>query len=178
MGIFCGSSYGLKSSYLNSAKILANELVKRDLTLIYGGANVGLMGEIANTVLKNNGKVIGVMPKHLVDREVAHNSLTKLYIVNSMHERKQIMAELSSGFIAMPGGFGTLDEICEIITWSQLGIQKKPCGFLNIDGFFDYFFKFIEHAVEQEFVKKETFNSIVKSSSESDLIDQIVSESF
>ncbi|WP_158999204.1 LOG family protein [Pigmentibacter ruber] len=153
--VFCGSNDGAKGIYIETAKALGKYLANKNITLIYGGGNVGLMGSIANSVLQNGGKVIGVMPEYLVKKEIAHKNLTELHIVESMHERKALMAKLADGFIALPGGFGTFEELLEIVTWAQLLYHKKPCAILNVEGFFDYLIKFIEHAVNEEFIKKE-----------------------
>lgn len=138
---------------MEAARTLGRELVKRDITLVYGGAHVGIMGEIADTVLSAGGEVIGIMPKALVDKEIAHNGLTDLRIVGSMHERKAMMEEISDGFIALPGGMGTLEEIFEVLTWSQLGYHRKPCSLLNIKGYYDFLTQFLDHTVEEGFVK-------------------------
>jgi uncharacterized protein (TIGR00730 family) len=151
--VFCGSSKGKKNDYQNACTALAKLLVQENITLVYGGGNVGLMGLLANEVLERSGKVIGVIPKSLADKEVAHKGLTELHIVGSMHERKAMMAELSDGFIAMPGGIGTLEEIIEVFTWTQLGIHSKPCGLLNIAGYYNPLFNFLTQMVEQEFLK-------------------------
>ena len=150
--VFCGSSFGAGSEYSNAAVKLGEEIVKRNLGLVYGGARVGLMGEIASTVLKGNGDVTGVIPKQLQEKEVAHNGLTDLRVTGSMHERKAMMAELSDGFIAMPGGLGTIEEIFEVLTWAQLGFHNKPCGFLNVAGYYDHLIKFLDHTVQEEFI--------------------------
>lgn len=151
--VYCGSSPGESPEYMEAARILGRELVKRDITLVYGGAHVGIMGEIADTVLAAGGEVIGIMPKALADKEIAHNGLTELRVVGSMHERKAMMADLSDGFIALPGGMGTLEEIFEVLTWSQLGYHRKPCSLLNIKGYYDSLTQFLDHTVEEGFVK-------------------------
>ncbi|WGL60907.1 TIGR00730 family Rossman fold protein [Pigmentibacter sp. JX0631] len=153
--VFCGSNDGAKSIYTKTAVALGKYLASNNITLIYGGGNVGLMGSIANSVLQNGGKVIGVMPEYLVKKEIAHKNLSELHIVQSMHERKALMAKLADGFIALPGGFGTFEELLEIVTWAQLLYHQKPCAVLNVDGFYDYLIKFISHAVCEEFIKKE-----------------------
>ena len=129
--VFCGSNSGASPEYLQAARDTGIALVERGLGLVYGGASVGLMGELANTVLARGGEVIGVIPESLVAREIAHPRLTELRVVKSMHERKMTMSELADGFIALPGGYGTLDEFCEILTWAQLGLQRKPCAVLK-----------------------------------------------
>lgn len=137
IAVFCGSSEGAFSIYKESALKLGQELAKHQITLIYGGANVGLMGILADAVLEHGGSVIGVLPQFLQNREIAHTGLTELIMVDSMHERKAKMAELADGFIALPGGPGTLEEYFEIFTWGQLGLHQKPCGLLNINQYFD-----------------------------------------
>lgn len=137
IAVFCGSSEGASSIYKDSAVKLGQQLAKHQITLIYGGANVGLMGIVADTVLEYGGSVIGVLPEFLQNREIAHTGLTELIMVDSMHERKAKMAELADGFIALPGGPGTLEEYFEIFTWGQLGLHQKPCGLLNINQYFD-----------------------------------------
>ena len=151
--VYCGSSPGKRPEYVESARQLARELVARDLGLVYGGARVGIMAEIANAVLAEGGEVIGVIPQSLVDKEVAHHGLTKLHTVDSMHDRKALMADLSDGFIALPGGLGTLEELFETLTWAQLGFHTKPCGLLNICGYYDGLSAFLDHAVQEQFVK-------------------------
>ncbi|MCH2170036.1 TIGR00730 family Rossman fold protein [Myxococcota bacterium] len=153
--VFTGSSVGTRSDYALAARSLARELVSRELGLVYGGANVGLMGILANAVLDLGGHVIGVIPESLAAEEVAHEQLSELRIVNSMHERKAQMAELSSGFIALPGGVGTLEEIFEIFTWAQLGLHRKPCGLLDVQGYFDLLIAFLDHGVNERFLKPE-----------------------
>lgn len=137
IAVFCGSSEGASSIYKENALKLGQELAKQQITLIYGGANVGLMGIVADAVLEHGGSVIGVLPQFLQNREIAHTGLTELIMVDSMHERKSKMAELADGFIALPGGPGTLEEYFEIFTWGQLGLHQKPCGLLNINQYFD-----------------------------------------
>ncbi|MFD1773838.1 TIGR00730 family Rossman fold protein [Paenibacillus rhizophilus] len=137
IAVFCGSSEGASSIYKENALKLGQELAKQQVTLIYGGANVGLMGIVADAVLEHGGSVIGVLPQFLQNREIAHTGLTELIMVDSMHERKAKMAELADGFIALPGGPGTLEEYFEIFTWGQLGLHQKPCGLLNINQYFD-----------------------------------------
>jgi len=154
--VFCGSSPGALPEYTEAAEKLGNALVKNGIGLVYGGARIGMMGAIASAVMRANGEVIGVMPKGLVEKEVAFLGITDLRVVNSMHERKALMSELSDGFIALPGGLGTIEEILEVLTWSQLGIQKKPCGFLNVCHYYDKLIEFIDHAVEQEFINPES----------------------
>jgi len=150
--VYCGSNPGKSAEFLASARTLAGELVQRDIGLVYGGASVGLMGEIADTVLAGGGEVIGVIPQALVDKEVSHAGLTELKIVNSMHERKEIMADLSDGFIALPGGLGTIEEIFEVLTWAQLGFHHKPCALLNVKGYYNHLTQFLNHAAAEGFI--------------------------
>jgi len=150
--VYCGSNPGKSTEFLESARSLARELVQREICLVYGGASVGIMGEIADTVLAGGGEVIGVIPQALVDKEVSHAGLTELKIVDSMHERKEIMADISAGFIALPGGLGTIEEIFEVLTWAQLGFHKKPCALLNVKGYYDKLTQFLNHAVAEGFI--------------------------
>jgi uncharacterized protein (TIGR00730 family) len=152
--VFAGSSPGARRDYAVAARDLAEELVSRDLGLVYGGANVGLMGTLADTVLELGGHVIGVIPESLVSKEVAHGRLSDLRVVGSMHERKAQMAELSSGFVALPGGVGTIEETFEILTWAQLGMHGKPCGLLNVAGYYDPLVAFLEHSVRERFLEE------------------------
>jgi uncharacterized protein (TIGR00730 family) len=153
--VFCGSSSGSRPAYTEAAEKLGRFLAEQRITLIYGGGRVGLMGTLANAVLAADGEVIGIIPHSLVLREVAHQGLTDLRVVQTMHERKALMAELSEAFVAMPGGFGTLDEFCEILTWAQLGLHRKPCGILNVCGYFDPLLRLLEHAVSEGFLRAE-----------------------
>lgn len=153
--VFCGSSAGSRPEYAAAAEELGRELVRRNIGLVYGGGNVGLMGIIADAVLRADGEVQGVIPENLMAREVGHKELTKLHVVRSMHERKALMADLSDAFIAMPGGFGTLEEFCEVVTWTQLGLHAKPCGILNVLDFYTPLLMMLDHAVEERFLKPE-----------------------
>lgn len=150
--VYCGSSPGKRPEYTQAAHLLAKELVQRGIGLVYGGAHVGIMGQLADAVLAHDGEVVGVIPQALVDKEVAHHGLTELVIVGSMHERKALMADLADGFIALPGGLGTLEELFEILTWAQLGFHRKPCALLNIDGYYDGLSAFLDHAVHEQFI--------------------------
>ncbi len=151
--VFCGSSMGARPEYRRAAVELGTTLAGRGIELVYGGGNVGLMGELADAALAQGGRVIGVIPEALVAREVGHDGLTDLRVVGSMHERKAMMADLADGFIALPGGFGTLDEYCEILTWAQLGLHAKPCGILNVQGYFDPLLDLFDRAVAEQFVR-------------------------
>lgn len=171
--VFCGSNFGTKPIYTEVAKELGRLLAERGIALVYGGADVGLMGEIANAVLAHKGEVIGVIPKSLVDKEIAHKGLTKLYVVKSMHERKAKMAELSCAFIALPGGFGTFEEFFEVVTWSQLGIHKKACGILNIEGFYNSLQKLIDNSVTEGFIRPENATLISFDDKPSSLLEKL-----
>jgi uncharacterized protein (TIGR00730 family) len=153
--VFCGSSKGSDEAYARAAKDLAVFFLDREIDLVYGGANVGLMHILADTMLVGGGKVIGVMPQSLVEREVAHEGLTQMHIVGDMQERKALMAKLSDAFIALPGAYGTFDELFEVLTWNQLGIITKPVGLLNIKGFYDPLITMLDHSVGEMFLRPE-----------------------
>ena len=159
--VFCGSSVGNHPLYSDIARRLAEFLLEKKISLVYGGANVGLMGIMADTMLAGNGKVIGVMPKSLVEHEVAHQNLTEMHIVSGMQERKAMMADLSDAFMALPGAYGTLDELFEVLTWNQLGIINKPIGLLNINGFYDHLVSMLDHAVAEKFLRPEHRNMLL-----------------
>jgi len=150
--VYCGSNAGNKPIYAERAIALGNRLAKEGLALVYGGGNVGLMGIVADAVLEAGGEVIGVIPEQLVEWEVAHKGLTRLEVVANMHERKARMFDLSDGFVALPGGFGTLDEMFEMLTWRQLGIGDKPCAFLDVDGFYAPLLAMLDRMVEERFL--------------------------
>lgn len=152
--VFCGSSYGNNPIYKETAQKLCDVFIENNITLVYGGAKVGLMGQLADQILNAGGKVIGIIPTFLKDKEVAHNNLTELIETNTMHERKQLMEKTSDGFIALPGGFGTIEEIFEMITWGQLNLHKKPCAFLNVNGFYDLLDGFLDNVVKEGFIEK------------------------
>jgi uncharacterized protein (TIGR00730 family) len=153
--VFCGSSSGARPEYGGAARALARALARRGLGLVYGGSRVGVMYELAAAAIEAGTEVIGVIPQGLVDREVAFTGLPDLRVVGTMHERKALMAELSDGFIALPGGLGTLEELLEIVTWAQLGLHEKPCGLLNVCGYFDSLMAFLRHAAAERFVKPD-----------------------
>jgi uncharacterized protein (TIGR00730 family) len=155
IAVYCGASSGADPAYAAAARALARVLVAQNISLVYGGGNVGLMGVIADEALRLGGDVSGVIPKALVAREVGHAGLSRLFVVADMHERKAMMAELADGFIALPGGMGTLEELFEMLTWSQLGIHAKPIGLLNVNGFWDGLVRFVGHQVAQGFVRPE-----------------------
>lgn len=153
--VFCGSNVGARVEYRRVAEELGSYLAEREIGLVYGGGNVGLMGTMADAAMAAGGEVIGVIPQAIVDREIAHRGVTELRVVNSMHERKAMMADLSDAFMAMPGGFGTFEEFCEALTWSQLGIHKKACGLLNVAGYYTPLLAMFDHAVQERFVRRE-----------------------
>lgn len=155
VAVFCGSSKGSNPVYVQAAGLLGRALVERGWGLVYGGGQIGLMGVLADAVLAAGGEVIGVIPEALALKEVAHDGLTDLRVVTSMHERKAMMAELSDAFIAMPGGFGTFEEFCEIVTWAQLGMHVKPCGLLNVNGFFDPLLALFDRGVTEGFIRPQ-----------------------
>ncbi|MEA1854167.1 TIGR00730 family Rossman fold protein [Cytobacillus kochii] len=172
LAVFCGSSQGAHPSYMKGAQVLGEQLAKRSITLIYGGSSIGLMGAVADSTLANGGKVIGVIPKFLQDKEIAHPNLSDLVIVDSMHERKHKMEELADGFIMLPGGCGTLEEFFEVFTWGQLGLHQKPIGILNIDHYFDLLISLIAHMNEQQFLQDKFLKMALVSESPADLIQQ------
>lgn len=174
--IFCGAHSGTNPIYEEAAMRFAKLLAQHKMELIYGGGKVGLMGVLADTMLQYNGLVQGVIPQGLVDQEVAHTGLTKLHVVDTMHKRKELMYDLSAGFVAMPGGFGTLDEFFEILTWSQLGLHKKPIGFLNVNGYFNYLLQYFEFIVEEGFVESALMDRIIVEEDEALLLKQLASK--
>ncbi|SMD15932.1 LOG family protein [Kibdelosporangium aridum] len=153
--VFCGSATGTRPLYAAAAADLGKLLATRGITLVYGGASVGTMGIIADAALEAGGEVIGVIPTSMTDREIAHQGLTELHVVGSMHERKAMMAELADGFLALPGGAGTLDELFEIWTWFQIGVHSKPIGIANIDGFYDPLIQMVDHMVAEGFIRAD-----------------------
>ncbi len=173
--VFCGSSDGVRPAYAAAARELGAALLRRHLGLVYGGGCVGLMGTIATTVLEGGGKVIGLIPEALMAREVGHTGVTELIVVHSMHERKAKMAELSDAFIALPGGFGTFEEFCEIITWAQLGLHSKPCGILNVEGYYDPLLKLFDQAVTEGFVYPENRLLVIQEMNPERLLDRLSS---
>lgn len=168
--VFAGSNSGAKAEYAAAARELGRALARRGLGLVYGGARVGLMGALADAALSGGGHVIGVMPEALVAKEVAHRGLSELRVVKSMHERKATMADLADGFVALPGGWGTVEEFFEVLTWGQLGLHRKPCGLLNVLGYFDRLLSFAEHCVDEGFVKREHRSMISVSDSPNELL--------
>ncbi len=173
LAVFCGSSSGIGSVYIEQAEEFGRVLAKDNKTIIYGGAQVGCMGALADGSLNNGGNVIGVIPQKLKDVEIAHDKLTKLHVVKTMHERKSKMEELADGFVALPGGAGTLEEWFEIFTWAQLGYHAKPCGLLNVDNYFDPLIKMLDHTIEQGFMDKSYREMIIVSSNPEELLEKM-----
>jgi uncharacterized protein (TIGR00730 family) len=172
--IFCGSSLGRRPAYAAAAISLAKHLTSRKVGIVYGGGKAGLMGALADAVLEAGGEIIGVMPRVLVAKEIAHTGLKDLRIVNSMHERKALMAELADAFIALPGGYGTFEEFCEVLTWTQIGIQRKPCGLLNVEGYYDGLLRMFDHAVEEQFLKPTHRQMVISDSRPEPLVDRLL----
>ena len=173
--VYCGSRPGSRPEYLEAAVTLGRLFAERGIGLVYGGASVGMMGAVADAVLKGGGEVTGVIPEALVRRELAHDHLTELRVVSSMHERKALMAELSDAMIALPGGFGTFEELFETITWSQLGIHRKAVGVLNVSGFYDGLLALVEHAIAEGFAPPEHRALILDAAEPAALLDAVVS---
>jgi len=171
--VFCGSSAGKKSAYLDEAREIGRFFAERKIRVIYGGGSHGLMGAVAESALKAGGEVIGVIPETLLHKEAAHHKLTKLHITKGMHERKALMTELSDAFISLPGGLGTLDELFEIWTWAQLGLHRKPIGLLNSLHYYDDLLKFLKHSSEEQFVKTKNLNTLVVADSIEKLWEKI-----
>ena len=170
--VYCGASTGTASRYAEAAREFAAALVARKLALVYGGGNIGLMGVIADEVMRLGGDVTGVIPQALMDKEVGHQAVSRLHVVANMHERKAMMAQLADGFVAMPGGIGTLEELFETLTWSQLGLHDKPIGLLNVDGFYDDLIAFIGHLVRQGFLKPSHADLLMHEATASPLLDR------
>lgn len=171
--VFCGSNSGARAQYAAAAQALADQLVARGSELVYGGAQVGLMGVLAQRVLARGGRVTGVIPEVLVAKEVAHPALNELRIVGSMHERKAVMSDLSDGFLALPGGLGTLEELFEVLTWAQLGLHSKPCGLLNVSGYFDPLLAFLDHAVSERLLKSRHRALLLADDDPASLLDRM-----
>lgn len=171
--VFCGSSSGTEEIYTTQATLLGETFAKRNIELVYGGANLGLMGAVADGVLNNGGKAIGVLPNFLRSKEIAHKQLTELILVDTMHERKTKMNDLCDGVIALPGGFGTLDEFFEMLTWAQLGLHKKPIAILNVDGYYDALIAFVQTMTDKGLLKEENQKMLLVSNSIDDLLDKM-----
>ncbi len=175
--VFCGSSSGINSEYVEAARLLGRVLAQRRLTLVYGGGSVGLMGALADAALEAGGEVVGVIPRALQLREVGHSRLSALHVVSSMHERKAKMAELADAFVALPGGMGTLEEFSEILTWAQLGLHAKPCGLLDVAGYWRPLVAFFDHAVSEGFIRPEHRRFVVSAEACEPLLDALAGHS-
>ncbi|HWI50494.1 MAG TPA: TIGR00730 family Rossman fold protein [Rummeliibacillus sp.] len=173
LAVFCGSSNGASDVYIEGAKKLGKELAKRNIALVYGGASVGVMGAVANSVLEEGGYVIGVMPSFLEKREISHKNLSELIVVDSMHDRKAKMADLADGFIALPGGPGTLEEFFEVFTWAQLGLHRKPCGLLNINHYYDPLITLFNHMADEKFLHEQYRSMALVNEEPKELLDQL-----
>ena len=171
--VFCGSNAGARAEYADGARTMGAALAERGIGLVYGGGKVGLMGIVADAVLAAGGEAIGVIPEALMAREVGHAGLTELHVVRSMHERKAMMADLSDAFVAMPGGFGTFEEFCEVLTWSQLGIHRKGCGLLNVAGYYDGLLALFDHAREEGFIPPQHRSIVLEESEPGRLLDRL-----
>lgn len=171
--VYCGSASGILPAYAEAARAMAASLVQQELELVYGGGNVGLMGIIADEVMRLGGRVTGVIPQALMEKEVGHRGLSELHIVANMHERKAMMAQLSDGFIAMPGGMGTLEELFEVLTWAQLGFHDKPVGLLNVQAFYQPLLVFLQHACQQGFLKPAHLDLVIHDAGSQQLLDKM-----
>jgi uncharacterized protein (TIGR00730 family) len=170
--VYCGSSAGTGDIYIAAARELGELLLEQEIDLVYGGSNLGVMGALADTVLEGGGNVTGIIPKALHGAEIAHTRLTELHVVDSMHERKSLMAVLSDGFMALPGGFGTLEEIIEVITWGQLGFHDKPCGLLNVSSYFDHLLAFLDHSRAEGFLHPQHRGMLLVADTPAGLLEQ------
>src|SRR5579864_535098 len=171
--VFCASSWGSRPEYRVATEDLGRELVRRNIGVVYGGGKVGLMGALADAVLASGGEAVGVIPEHLMAREIGHAGLTKLHVVRSMHERTAMMADLSDAFIALPGGFGTLEEFFEVVTWAQLGLHAKPCGILNVLGYYAALLTMLDHAVEERLLRPENRDLVLARESVPELLQAL-----
>jgi uncharacterized protein (TIGR00730 family) len=174
IGVFCGSSVGAKEIYTTKARELGKLMAEQDITLVFGGGKVGLMGVIADSVMEHGGKAIGVITHYLENREVGHPGITDLHVVDTMSDRKNLIADLSDGFIAMPGGFGTFDEVMEVLTYFQLGISEKPTGFLNVDGFYNHLIAMMDHVLEEKFMKYEHRHNVLVDAEPNALLEKML----
>jgi uncharacterized protein (TIGR00730 family) len=174
--VFCGSSPGTNPSFTAAASAFGDGLARRGAALVYGGASIGLMGVVADAVIAAGGRATGVITESLAGHEIAHSSLNDLHVVGTMHERKAMMASLSDAFAMLPGGFGTLEEFMESVTWAQLGLHDKRCGILNVDGFFDDLLDFAEHAVDQGFIKSRSVDGLIVAKEAEELLDALVGQ--
>ena len=173
--VYCGSNGGGNSSYLQMAEEFGSLLAEQGVGVVYGGGSVGMMGAVADGALSRGGEVIGITPNMFVEMGVIHQGLTTLKVVNTMHERKALMAELSDGFVALPGGLGTFEELFEVLTWAQIGLHQKPCGILNVAGYFDRLVEFLDHAVQERFIKESHRKMIMVEDSPQKLFERLLS---
>lgn len=173
VAVYCGSSFGARPSYADATRRLGTALARRGIGLVYGGAGIGLMGALADAVSSGGGEVVGVIPRALVEREIAHAGLMDLRVVESMHERKALMTDLADGFVALPGGMGTIDELAEAVTWGQLGIHAKPCGLLDVDGYYAEFLAFLDHGAAEGFLRREHRDALVVDTEPEALLDRL-----
>lgn len=171
--VFCGSQPGTRPTYLQAARELGAQLARRDWTVVYGGGHVGMMGALADSALAAGGRVVGVIPEHLMRPEVAHQGLTELLVVDSMHTRKRTMASRADAFVVLPGGYGTFEEMFEMVTWAQLQLHAKPVGMVNVDGYFDHLLAFLRHAAEQEFIRPQHRRLLSADASVAALLDRL-----
>jgi hypothetical protein len=171
--VFCGSNHGARPDFAEAARAFGQTLARRKIELVYGGSSIGTMGVLANAVLDAGGHAIGVVPRLLVEREIAHAGVSDLRIVDTLSERKAVMADLADAFVALPGGFGTLDELFEMVALTQLGLQQKPCGLLNVCGYYDQLIRFLEHAADQQFIRPEHLASLIRDQSPEELLARL-----
>ncbi len=171
--VYCGSRPGTDPAFQTAAASVGNQLARRDIELVYGGSSQGMMGAVADAALDTDGRVVGILPGGLASREKVHSDVTELHVVDSMHERKAMMERRSDGFIALPGGLGTLEELCEVTTWAQLGIHQKPIGVLNVNGYFDDILAFLDHAVDHQFVSGEHRQLLIVDDDPARLLDRM-----
>ncbi|MBC6605199.1 TIGR00730 family Rossman fold protein [Hymenobacter sp. BT188] len=174
VAVYCGANAGLNDIFRQQAEVMGQTLAERKMTLVYGGGRVGLMGAIADSVLRHGGRAIGVIPDFLVEKEVEHRGLTELHIVKSMHERKLLMADLAEGFVAMPGGYGTLEELFEVLTWGQLGLHRKPVAVLNVDGYYDQLLALLDTMAGEGLLRQENRAQLLQHESPSVLLDKML----
>ena len=172
--VFCGSAVGARPAYTEAAQRLGALMVERGIGLVYGGGNIGLMGVVADAVMSAGGSVTGVIPRNLLAREIGHAGITDLRVVDTMHQRKALMADLSAGFVALPGGYGTFEEFFEVVTWTQLGLHRKGCGLLNLDGYYDPFVAMLDRAVKDGFIKPENRSLVLDDTSPARLLDRVL----
>jgi len=174
LAVFCGSSLGASEAYREGAIQLGKELAKRNITLVYGGSSIGLMGAVADTVISEGGHAIGVIPRALEEREISHKGVTELIKVETMHERKAKMADLSDGFVVLPGGTGTLEEFFEVFTWGQIGLHQKPCGLLNIEHYYDPLLSLFDHMINQKFLQEKFRSMVIIKERSDELLDKFI----